>query len=221
MRTMKLRDRVLWTLMTVASLLIVVVVSRYLTLDPALFFPEQRAVYSAHLIGLLMHVIGGMVTLGVGPFLFLAGVRTRWPAGHRWLGRFYLLGNLVGGVAGLYMSTYAYTGAVARNGFATLALLWLATGLMAYVCIRDRQVAAHRRWLIRNFALTLAGVMLRLELPLLSTVLSFALSYQIIAWSCWLPNLLVAEWLIQRHSVVDYRVGQTVQTPRVIVASSH
>ena len=72
------------------------------------------------------------VALGLGPFQFLRGLRTKHPALHRWIGRFYLLGILLGGVAGLYMATFAYTGPVASFGFGTLALLWLITGALAY-----------------------------------------------------------------------------------------
>lgn len=216
----KMRNKLLWGLMTLLSLLTVLLVSRYLTLDPEVFFPEQRAVYLAHLTGLIVHVIGSMVALALGPFLFLPSARNQWPALHRWLGRVYLLGNLFGGVAGLTMSTYAYTGEIARNGFAMLGLLWLATGLMAYVRIRDGNVAEHRRWMMRNFALLLAGVMLRLQLPLLSMVFSFETAYQIVAWSSWLPNLFVAEWLVRQRIDVSYTVSKPTRRQEV-VATSH
>ena len=215
-----MRNKILWSLMTLLSLLIVLVVSRYLTLDPDVFFPEQRAIYLAHLTGLMVHVIGSMVALALGPFLFLSALRKKWPALHRWLGRVYLLGNLFGGVAGLYMSTYAYAGDIARYGFATLGLLWLAAGLMAYVRIRDGNVAEHRRWMIRNFALLLAGVMLRLQLPLLSQIMNFEAAYQIVAWSCWLPNLFVAEWMVRRRIGVSYTVSKPTGRQEV-VATSH
>lgn len=202
-----MRNKVGWGLMTLLALATVLLVSRYLTLDPAVFFTEQRAVYSAHLTVLLLHVVGSMLALALGPFLFLPSLRVRWPAVHRWLGRVYLLGNLVGGSAGLMMSTYAYAGAIAGSGFATLALFWLATGLLAFIHIRNGNVHEHRRWMVRNFALTLAGVMLRLQLPLFSLVLDFAVAYQMIAWLCWAPNLLVAEWILRPRRPV---AGQTV-----------
>ena len=190
-----MRDKLLWGLMTLLSLLTVLVVSRYLTLDPAVFFPEQRTVYLAHLTAVVTHVIGSMVALTVGPFLFLPGLRNWWLALHRWLGRVYLLGNLFGGVAGVYMATFAYGGPLTQIGFGILGLLWCATGVMAYRRIRAGNVADHRRWMIRNFALLLAGVMLRLQTPLLTMVVGFEIAYQIVAWSSWMPNLLVAEWL--------------------------
>ena len=55
--------------------------------------------------------------------------------------------------------------------------------------------------MIRSYALTLAAVSLRLQAPVLS--LLYATNYTgvspIVAWSCWLPNILIAEWLIRRQ----------------------
>lgn len=54
--------------------------------------------------------------------------------------------------------------------------------------------------MVRNFALTFAGVMLRLELPLLSAAFGFEIAYMMVAWTSWMPNLLVAQWLVTpRH----------------------
>jgi uncharacterized membrane protein len=116
------------------------------------------------------------------------------------MGRVYLgVGVLVGGLAGLYMSCFAFGGLPARLGFGSLAMLWLFTGARAYLAIRAGDTAAHRRWMIRNFALSFAAVMLRLYIP--ASVISdiaFATAYPVIAWLCWVPNLLVAEWLVRR-----------------------
>lgn len=194
-----LRKRIAWVLITLASLTIVLVVSRYLTLDPEVFFPEQRATYLAHLSILVTHVAGAMVALAIGPFMFLRRLRARWPAIHRGLGRVYLLGVLAGGVAGLALAPYAYTGATTSAGFAILGLLWLGTGVMAFVRIREGDVQAHRRWMLRNFALTFAGVSLRLQMLPLAVAFGFDLGYMIVAWSCWVPNILVAEWMLRRR----------------------
>lgn len=201
-----MRSKIGWGLMTFFSLLTVLAVSRYLTLDPDVFFPEQRAIYFAHLTALVLHVSGGMVALTIGPFLFVNRWRSKWPRLHRWLGRLYLLGNLVGGLAGLYMASYAYGGIISQSGFAMIGLLWLVTGLMAFLRIRAGNVAAHRRWMIRNFALCLAAVMLRVQSPLLSQLLDFEVAYRMIAWTSWVPNLLVAEWLIRRSRRATGRV---------------
>lgn len=185
--------------MTFLALGIALLVSRYLTLNPDVFFPQQRAIYIAHRTGILTHVVGGMLALALGPFQFLSGLRARRPVIHRWIGRGYLVGVLLGGLAGLYMATFAYTGAIARGGFSILALLWLMTGALAYLRIRGGDPSAHRRWMVRNFALTFAAVTLRLQMPFLAIGFGGEMGYRIVAWSCWIPNLLIVEWFLRRE----------------------
>jgi len=54
----------------------------------------------------------------------------------------------------------------------------------------------------RSYALTFAAVTLRIYLPLSQVAgIPFEPAYQTIAWLCWVPNLIVAEWLILRRFV--------------------
>jgi hypothetical protein len=119
------------------------------------------------------------------------------------MGRLYLgVGVLCGGLAGLYLATHAFGGPVSRLGFASLALAWLYTGWRAYRAIRAREVATHRRWMVRNFALTFAAVTLRLWIPASVVAgLPFATAYAAIAWLCWVPNLLFAEVALLRGTL--------------------
>jgi hypothetical protein len=54
--------------------------------------------------------------------------------------------------------------------------------------------------MVRNFALTLAAVTLRLYMPLMLAILHwpFPRTYIIVAWLCWLPNFVIAEWMVRR-----------------------
>lgn len=167
--------------------------------------PEMRAGFEAHRAGIHTHVFAAAFALSLGPFQFSTRMRCAHTTLHRWLGRLYLgVGVLVGGAAGLYMAFHAFGGLAARLGFGCLAIAWLLTGACAYRTIRAGDVRHHRRWMIRNFALCFAAVTLRLWVP--SAVVSgipFELAYPGIAWLCWIPNLLVAEWLIHRESRLE------------------
>jgi uncharacterized membrane protein len=166
----------------------------------SLVHPEMRAVFEANKLGIYSHVFGSVMALALGPFQFSARLRARAPGLHRWLGRLYLgVGVLVGGLSGFYMALHAFGGPLSRVGFAVLALLWIHSGLRAYVSIRAGEVAAHRRWMIRNFALTFAAVTLRVYLPgSMALGIEFERAYPVIAWLCWVPNLVAAEWLLAR-----------------------
>jgi hypothetical protein len=116
------------------------------------------------------------------------------------MGRTYLgVGVVVGGLSGLYMAVFAFGGVVAKLGFACLAVGWLYTGLRAYQAIRRGAVQEHCTWMVRNVALTLAAVTLRIYLPSsMIAAIPFEVAYPVIAWLCWVPNLVVAELFFAR-----------------------
>jgi uncharacterized membrane protein len=159
--------------------------------------PEMRANFESHPIGIGTHVFAAALALLLGPFQFSSRLRSRWPVLHRWTGRVYLgVAVLVGGLAGLYMSQFAFGGIWSKLGFACLAIAWLFTGTQAYLSARARDFTAHRRWMIRNYSLSFAAVTLRLYLPPVFILqIPFELAYPVIAWVCWVPNLLVGQLL--------------------------
>ncbi|SEI56924.1 Predicted membrane protein [Deinococcus reticulitermitis] len=127
-----------------------------------------------------------MVALTLGPLGFLPTLRLKRPRRHRTVGRVHVLAVLLGGVAGLHMAMFAYMGGMTGLGFALLACLWLYRGARAFLSIRRGHVQAHRRWMIRNHALTLRAVRLRVQLLALRPGLDFESSYVVVAWSSWL-----------------------------------
>ena len=175
----------------------------------ATIHPDMRAAFEAHRAGIYLHVFAAAVALALGPFQFSVRLRSARPALHRWSGRIYLgIGVLIGGLAGLYMAFHAFGGLVSRVGFGCLALAWLYTGFRAYRAIRAQDVVSHRRWMVRNFALAFAAVTLRLWLP--AAVVSgipFESAYPVIAWLCWVPNLVAAEVLFNRANRPIERTG--------------
>lgn len=168
----------------------------------ALVHPQMRLSFQAHSAAVYAHVFGAAMALAVGPWQFSSRWRARRPGLHRWLGRVYLgVGVLLGGLAGLYLSVHAYGGLPGKLGFAALALLWLFTGVRAFQAIRHGDIQSHRRWMVRNFALSLAAVTLRIWLPSSMMLrIPFDLAYPLIAWLCWVPNLVVAELVLRRSA---------------------
>ena len=113
----------------------------------------------------LVHIIASPIALATGVLQFLPRLRARRPALHRWTGRIYALAILFGGLAGLAMALDAAGGPVAGWGFGLLAFLWMAVTAQAVRLAMSGQIARHRAWMIRSFALTFAAVTLRLEMP--------------------------------------------------------
>jgi hypothetical protein len=145
------------------------------------------------------HLGGSALALALGPWQFSHHLRSRHLDLHRWTGRGYLVGVLIGGASALVLAPRSQEGPITHVGFGVLGVLWLAATLAAYLRIRAGRRAAHRDWMTRSFALTLAAVTLRIYLPLGRGVgIPFREAYQVISWLCWVPNLLVAEWIVRR-----------------------
>lgn len=165
------------------------------------FWTPRDAHFSRYILLLRFHIAGGIGALLAGPWQFSHRLRTRNLNLHRWMGRFYLMEVALGSIAGFGMAVVSQEGLPTHLGFGILAVLWFATGLQAYRMVRSGNIAAHRQWMIRNFALTLAAVTLRQYMPFMLFALHwpFPRAYITVSWLCWVPNLLVAEWMVRRR----------------------
>ncbi|CUH69639.1 hypothetical protein TL5118_03608 [Thalassovita autumnalis] len=172
---------------------------RFLIGGVEMTMPHMMHHVPARELAFYLHILLAPVALILVPFQFWTRLRTRRPALHRWLGRLYAVAILISGIAGLQIAIGTNAGPVAAWGFGLLAVLWMAvTGYAVWLAVL-RRIADHRRWMIRSAALTLAGTTLRLELPLLAMGFGFETGYVIVAWACWVPNALLAEWLLRRQ----------------------
>lgn len=156
---------------------------------------------------LVLHAGGASTALLIGAFQFMPRVRASGPWLHRWLGRTYAAGCLIGGVSGLALAAGTSAGPVAAWGFGLLAVAWIFTTLQAWRFARTRRFEAHRAWMVRSFALTFAAVTLRVYIPLSPLAgVHPEEAYVAIAWLCWVPNLAIAElWLRSRPALVAAR----------------
>lgn len=147
----------------------------------------------------IVHAVSASLALMLGPLQFVASLRSRFPAVHRWTGRGYALAIAVAWLSSLPMAVHTMTGAVAAIGFFALGLVWVVTTGMGVACALQRRFAEHRRWMIRSYALTAAAITLRIYLGASMAVgIDEQLSYPFIAWLCWVPNALAAEWYLRR-----------------------
>lgn len=155
---------------------------------------------AAHPGWFVVHAVSASVALMIGPLQFVASLRARWPALHRWLGRSAVAAIVVAWLASVPLALPAETGGVASAGFLLLGVCWIAATLAGLQRARQRRFAEHRRWMVRSFALTAAGITLRLQLGAATALgLEMALAYPVIAWACWVPNGLFAEWWLARR----------------------
>jgi uncharacterized membrane protein len=155
---------------------------------------------------IILHAGAAATALLSGPLQLLQPLRRRWPSVHRWLGRLYVVGCLLGGASGLVLAAGVSTGPIAQAGFAALGVLWIYVTLQGWRMARAHRWADHQRWMVRSFALTFAAVTLRLYIPIVLVLgLDFSTSYRAIAWLAWVPNVIAAELYLRRRSIKTTR----------------
>lgn len=183
------------------SLLVALATLRFLPLSPEVAFASMKPHLAARPLAFWLHALASPVALATGVFQFAPRLRARSPRLHRLNGRLYALAVLVGGLSALALAFGAWPARpVAAAGFGLLALLWLGSTGQAVRLAMKRDFARHRRWMIRSFALAFAAVTLRLQLPMfmLGAGMDYAEASLWVAWLCWMPNLIFAEWWLAR-----------------------
>jgi uncharacterized membrane protein len=205
MKTMqtKIPFRLAWLGMTAACCILFYTTAAYFSFctDCNFLLAKQALIENGFwMTAFYIHITGGMLALVTGPLQFVPAFRNRFLHVHRFLGKVYLGAILfVAGPSGLFMAFYAEGGLMGSIGFTLMALLWLGTTWMAYETIRKRDIAGHRAWMTRSFALTFAAITLRIWVPVASDYLHLDPGFieTSSAWISWIPNLIVAELLLR------------------------
>ncbi len=159
-----------------------------------------------------VHILPGLLFMVLGPLQFSAALRRRHRTWHRWSGRVFLLCSLIIGGSALIMSLAmpAIGGVVQAVATTLFALLFLVALGKAYRHIRRREIAQHRAWMLRAFAIGLAVATIR---PIIG--LFFATSrltgltpeafFGIAFWIGFVLHLVVAEAWIRWTRPIDRR----------------
>jgi len=151
-----------------------------------------------------LHITFGGIALLTGWTQFSPRLRNAYTKAHRNIGKLYVFSVMLSSLAGFYIAMFASGGITCVLGFGLLAVSWFFTIIMAYSTILKKQFKQHENWMIRNYALTFAAVTLRIYLPLSTQLMhwDFVASYRIISWACWVPNLVIAQIIINKRALV-------------------
>jgi hypothetical protein len=163
---------------------------------------------SASAIPLVSHIVGALAYTLLGAIQFSPAIRRRWPVWHRVAGRLALVGAALVVFSALWL-TAAYTtpsvGGLVLAGFRVAAASAMAASIaLGLAAILKRQVARHREWMIRAYALGLGAATQMLVLIVAEIVSGGApteLNRALLMGLAWGINLMVAEWNIRGSRV--------------------
>ena len=151
------------------------------------------------------HIFSSLIVLLVGAILFSNFILKKYPKLHRWTGKLYVaLLLLVSAPSGLVMGFYANGGWLAQLSFFILTPLWWWFTYKGFLTARQQDFKAHKKWMLRSYALTLSAISLRVYQMLLGSFFAVdpAAQYILVSWMSWVGNLIIIEcW-------VRYKSGQ-------------
>ncbi len=153
---------------------------------------------------LVLHIVSASIYSILGAFQFSAGFRRSRPGWHRVAGRLLVVLGLIVALAGLWLTVFTprFEGSgdlyfVLRLVFGSAMVLSIVLGFLA---IRRRDVARHRAWMIRAYAIALAAGAQVFTLGIGEAIVGKGdTSSALFAGAGWVINLAVAEWAIRRR----------------------
>ena len=147
------------------------------------------------------HIVLGGIALLIGWTQFSSRLRSKRMDLHRTIGKIYFIMVLISGICSIYLAYYATGGIMSQLGFGSLGIIWISTSIMAMRAIKARDIKRHENFMILSYAACFAAVTLRIWLPLLiAWTGDFIPAYRIVAWLCWVPNIIAALFLIRRKN---------------------
>jgi uncharacterized membrane protein len=103
---------------------------------------------------LIPHTLCGTFALLAGPLQFSSRLRQRHLKLHRILGRIYFFSVILGAFTGIALAA----GRPGLPGTAMQGAAWIICTTAAVVAARNRQIAVHRQWMARSYAVTFTFV---------------------------------------------------------------
>jgi uncharacterized membrane protein len=167
----------------------------------------DNARFFASPIPVVVHIISVTLYSFLGALQFSPGLRRRRLGWHRAAGRILVPCGLGTALSGLWMTVFyahpADTGAVLTGERLVFGSAMFVAVVLGFTAIRRRDIARHRAWMIRAYAIALgAGTQVFTQLPwILITGPLDKPTKALLMGAAWVINLAIAEWIIRRRPI--------------------
>lgn len=164
----------------------------------------ENARFLASPVPVAVHVVGATLYCLLGAFQFAPALRRRRPRWHRRAGRLLVPLGLAAALSGLWMTLF-FPRPPADDVLLTPVRLVFGGAMVACLvlgvtAIRRRDIAAHRAWMARAYAIGLgAGTQVLTHLPWMLLVgPPSGMPRVVLMLTGWVVNLAVVEWALRR-----------------------
>src|ERR1041385_3115698 len=171
---------------------------KYLTREPS-----QYGIYAMRYQWLYAHIIAGIFAMLLGPVQFWLGLNRLTRIPHRIMGVIYVLAVAAGGTTGCYLAPHNDIGWVFGLGFASMAVVWIITSLLATLAICLHNVEQHREWMVRSYTLNFGFVTSRALFELFDMLKlgTFVERKSAAVWAGWAIPLFITEAVFQTRKI--------------------
>ncbi|MDG4797107.1 DUF2306 domain-containing protein [Micromonospora sp. WMMD1082] len=158
-------------------------------------------------VPVVLHIVSVTVFSVLGAFQFAPRFRRRRRGWHRAAGRLLVPCGLLTALTGLWLTLFIPRAALDGDALAAIRVLvsvaMAASMVLGLVAILRRDVARHRAWMIRGYALGMgAGTQFFTQVVWLAAAGPLTMSSKTGTMAAaWLINVVVAEWIIRRRAV--------------------
>ncbi len=144
---------ILWISLGVTALFVFVTSEVFLVTDYPMYHKYRlQVIADRHL--LIPHTISGTFALLAGPLQFSTRFRQRHLRWHRVIGRLCAVAVFVGSFTGIALAA----GRPGLPGTSMQAAAWMVCTAVAVIAARNGQIAVHRQWMARSYAVTFTFV---------------------------------------------------------------
>jgi hypothetical protein len=144
---------ILWICLGLTALFVFITSEVLLVTDFPMYHAYRlQVIVDRHL--LIPHTLAGIFALLIGPINFSSRIRKRHLQLHRVLGLIYVVSVFIGSFTGIALAA----GRPGLPGTSMQAAAWMVCTSAAFVAARNRQIAVHRQWMARSYAVTFTFV---------------------------------------------------------------
>jgi uncharacterized membrane protein len=161
---------------------------------------------------LVVHGLAGVTALALGALQFSSRLRRTRLGLHRLIGKTYVASVFIAAPAAIFMAIvvspwFMLTFTITQAG------VWMLCTALAYMFVRRRDVASHREWMIRSYAIVLnflEGRVLMAVPPIGAQGMDAVVA---VNWLCLALTLVGAELVIQSPKLSKRGPAASVRAP--------
>lgn len=127
----------------------------------AYLFGYRNERFAENQFWFVAHILGATCSLFLGPIQFWKSIRMKYLKFHRLAGKIYVVGTLIAAVSAFRLALI-FDCIACRFSLIPLSFLLFISTALAWYTIKQKNIVAHKQFMVRSYTCALAFVFVRL-----------------------------------------------------------